>query len=128
VGFTISLNGEVIHEIDIDPRLVSFVHLMTAAGEAGVAGTPTTGLGSDNISLVIDYVSENSLPVKEALEAEAAEAARLEEGKEEQLNYNVNNERFEATPEEPEVPPEEPEPTPEKSVRSTSKETASASK
>jgi hypothetical protein len=127
VGFTISLNGEKIHEVDIDPRLVTYIHLMTAAGEAGIAGSPTSGIGSDSVSLVIDYVSPNTLPVKEAMEAEAAETARLESGEEELLNYNVNNERFEATPEEPEVPsepetPPEPEPTPKP------KATASASK
>lgn len=134
MGFTISLNGEVIHELDIDPRLVSYVHLMTASGEAGVAGTPTSGLGSDNIALVIDYVSENSLPVKEAVAAEAVEAARLESGTQEVLNYNVNNERFEATPEEPDVPVEpetpEPEPAPETSSSSSksSAKMASSSK
>jgi len=88
MGFSVILNGEKIHEVDVDPRLVTGVRLMTAAGEAGVGGSPLNGLGSDSISLILDIQQPNTLPM---IEDDARLAA--EEDKNEVTTYNVNAQR-----------------------------------
>jgi len=88
MGFSVILNGEKIHEVDVDPRLVTGVRLMTAAGEAGVGGSPLNGLGSDSISLILDIQQPTTLPM---IEDDARLAA--EENMNEVTTYNVNAQR-----------------------------------
>jgi hypothetical protein len=88
MSFSVVLNGEKIHEMDIDPRLVTGVRLLTAAGEAGVGGSPLRGLGSDSINIVLDIQQPNTLPM---VEDDARLAA--EENKNEATTYNENARR-----------------------------------
>jgi hypothetical protein len=90
VGFTITLNGEKIHEMDVDPRLVTGVRLMTAQGEAGVAGSSLNGVGSDTVGLIVDFQQSDTLPMVE-------DNARLEKSEAKAENevttYNENARR-----------------------------------
>lgn len=91
MGFDICLNGEVIHTVDIDPRLVTGAHLFTAAGEAGTAGLPLNG---DKINIELDYQLPSALPVQED-DARIAASQAAEENPV-PLTHNVNARRMEA--------------------------------
>jgi hypothetical protein len=84
MSFNIQVNGDVVHEIDIDPRLVVSVSLRTAQGEAGVAGSPFSGEGNDYVNLAIITQQPTALPVME----DDARLKAQEEGPEEVLSYN----------------------------------------
>jgi hypothetical protein len=83
VAFEIRVDGETVHEIDIDPRLVTGVSLMSAQGEAGVAGSPLSGEGNNWVNLTLKVQQPTALPVVE-------DNARLaaEENKDEYLVHN----------------------------------------
>jgi hypothetical protein len=98
-SFKIKVNGEVAHEIDVDPRLVTQVKLRSAQGEAGVAGSPFSGEGNDWVELVVVLQQPTALPVME----DDARLKAQEEGPEEVLTYNEIAQRAE---EEPELTPE----------------------
>lgn len=84
MGFKINVDGETVHEVDIDPRLVTQVSLRTAAGEAGVAGSPFSGEGNDYVNLVLKVQQPTALPVVE----DDARLKAQEEGPEEVLTTN----------------------------------------
>jgi len=98
-SFKIKVNGEVAHEIDVDPRLVTQVKLRSAQGEAGVAGSPFSGEGNDWVELVVVLQQPTALPVVE----DDARLKAQEEGPEEVLTYNEIAQRAE---EEAELTPE----------------------
>jgi hypothetical protein len=96
MGFTINLNGRPVHEVDIDPRLVTRVHLLTAAGEAGWASSPFAGPGNNSINIVVDHQLPDTLPMREDNDRLARSQA-VESGEvKEILNYNENARREEA--------------------------------
>jgi hypothetical protein len=84
MSFNIQVNGDVVHEVDIDSRLVVQVKVLTAAGEAGIAGSPFSGEGSNWVNLVLVTQQPTALPVVE----DDARLAAQEEGPEEVLTYN----------------------------------------
>jgi hypothetical protein len=84
MSFNIQVNGDVVHEVEIDSRLVVQVKVLTAAGEAGVAGVPFSGEGSNWVNLVLVTQQPTALPVKE----DDARLKAQEEGPEEVLTYN----------------------------------------
>jgi len=84
VAFNIKVNGENVHEMDVDPRLVTQVKLRSAQGEAGVAGSPFSGEGNDWVELVVVTQQPTALPVVE----DDARLAAQEEGPEEVLTFN----------------------------------------
>jgi hypothetical protein len=65
VSFDIKVDGETVHTVDIDPRLVTGARLHSAAGEAGVAAAPFSGVGNDWINLTLDIQQPTALPVVE---------------------------------------------------------------
>lgn len=65
MSFGIKVNGETVHEVDIDPRLVTGARLHTSAGEAGVGATPFSGVGSNWINVTLDVQQPTVLPVLE---------------------------------------------------------------
>jgi hypothetical protein len=99
VAFNIKVNGENVHEMDVDPRLVTQVKLRSAQGEAGVAGSPFSGEGNDWVELVVVLQQPTALPVVE----DDARLAAQEDGPEEVLTYNEIAQRAE---EEVELTPE----------------------
>lgn len=84
MAFNIKVNGENVHEMDVDPRLVTQVKLRSAQGEAGVAGSPFSGEGNDWVELVVVTQQPTALPVVE----DDARLAAQEEGPEEVLTFN----------------------------------------
>ena len=98
-SFKIKVNGEVVHEADVDPRLVTQVKLRSAQGEAGVAGSPFTGAGNDWVELVLVIQQPTALPVVE----DDLRLKAQEEGPDEVLTYNEIAQRAE---EETELTPE----------------------
>jgi hypothetical protein len=89
MAFNVKIDGKTVHEVDIDPRLVVSVSLRTAAGEAGIAGSPFSGEGNDYVNLVLICQQPTALPVVE----DDARLAAQEEGPEEILTYNENAQR-----------------------------------
>lgn len=89
MSFNIKVDGKTVHEVDIDPRLVTGVSLRSPAGEAGVAGSPFTGEGNDWVNLVVVTQQPTALPVVE----DNARIKAQEEGPEEVLTYNENAQR-----------------------------------
>jgi hypothetical protein len=124
VAFNIKVNGETVHEVDVDPRLVTQVKLRSAQGEAGVAGSPFSGEGSDWVDLVVVVQQPTALPVVD----DDARLKAQEEGPEEVLTFNEvavkAEEETELTPEgsaAEKEPESEPEPKPAtKATKSTS--------
>lgn len=86
MSFEIRVDGVPVHEVDVDPRLVTRVHLHSVAGEAGVAGSPFNGLGSDWVNLTVDVQQPTALPV---VEDDARQAAEVNEV----MTVNENNRR-----------------------------------
>lgn len=89
MSFNIKVDGQTVHEVDVDPRLVTGVRLHSAAGESGVAGTPFSGEGNDWVNLTLDLQQPTALPVVE----DDARLAAQEEGPQEVLTYNENAQR-----------------------------------
>ena len=90
MAFNINVDGEKVHEVDIDPRLVTGVSLRTSQGEAGIAGSPFSGEGNDYVNLVLIVQQPTALPVVE----DDARLKAQEEGPEEVLTYNENAQRM----------------------------------
>lgn len=83
-GFLIKVNGETVHEVDIDPRLVVSISLRSAQGEAGIAGSPFSGAGHNWVNLALVVQQPSALPVVE----DDMRLASQEEGVNEVLTYN----------------------------------------
>ena len=105
MSFEIKVNGETVHEIDVDPRQVTGVRLYSAQGEAGVAGSPFNGVGSDWINIGVDIQQPDVLPILED------NARNTEDAPEEYLTTNENAIRAEEAlnPSEEESTEESPE-------------------
>ena len=65
MSFDIKVDGETVHTVDIDPRLVTGVRLHGASGEAGVSAAPFSGVGNDWVNLTLDVQQPTALPVVE---------------------------------------------------------------
>ena len=65
MSFDIKVDGETVHTVDIDPRLVTGARLHSAAGEAGVAAAPFSGTENDWVNLTLDIQQPTALPVVE---------------------------------------------------------------
>ena len=92
MAFDIKVDGETVHTVDIDPRLVTQVSLRTAAGEAGIAGTPFSGEGNDYVNLALIVQQPTALPV---VEDDARLAAQEDGPPAEVLTYNPVAQRSE---------------------------------
>jgi hypothetical protein len=90
MGFSIRVNGEEVHSVDVDSRLVTGVHVYTPAGEASAAGF---GFSDDFLNIVLDVQSDTSLPVVE--DNARLERAAWREENPETLTYNENAARIE---------------------------------
>lgn len=90
MGFDIKINDEVIHSVDIDPRLVTGVKIFTPTGEVAAAGF---SMQQNSINIQLDYQVPDSLEVMED-DARLAKAAAAEENPE-PLYHNVNAQRIE---------------------------------
>ena len=65
MSFDIKVDGETVHTVDIDPRLVTGFRLHGASGEAGVSAAPFSGVGNDWVNLTLDVQQPTALPVVE---------------------------------------------------------------
>lgn len=91
--FEIRVNGEVVKEIDIDPRLVIGAHVYTPTGEVAAAGFSLT---QNFLNITLDYQVANSLEVMED-DARLAKAQAVQDGTvTEVLSTNENARREEA--------------------------------
>ena len=89
-GFSIRINGKEVHSVDVDPRLVTGVHVYTPAGEASASGL---GFTDNFLNIVLDVQSDTALPVAED-NARLALAEYRDENPE-VLNHNENAARIE---------------------------------
>lgn len=93
MGFEIRVNGQAVHTVDIDPRLVIGAHIYTPTGEVAATGF---SLDQNFINVQLDYQQANTLEVMED-DARLAKAAAVQNGDVvENLYPNENARREEA--------------------------------